>query len=105
MTFKPKIWYPIAAVLCVVNVAAVWFAAAPAEPMHATIHATLAVAFGLWAQRLSRRRREGELQAGLEPLEFEVSQLRQELGEAQERIDFTERMLAQERDPRRAGPD
>jgi len=105
MTFKPKIWYPIAAVLCVVNVAAVWFAAAPAEPVHATIHATLAVGFGLWAQRLRQRHQAGELHAGLEPLEFEVSQLRQELGEAQERIDFTERMLVKERDPHRVGRD
>lgn len=105
MTFKPKIWYPIAAVLCVVNVAAVWFAAAPAEPMHATLHAAFAVGFGLWAQRLRQRRQEGELQAGLEPLEFEVGQLRQELGEAQERIDFTERMLVKDRDSRRAGTD
>jgi hypothetical protein len=34
----------------------VWFAARPAEPWHATIHATLAVLFGLGAQRLSYRR-------------------------------------------------
>jgi hypothetical protein len=36
-------------------VAAVWFAAAPAETWHATGHAVLAVLFGLGAQRLGLR--------------------------------------------------
>lgn len=109
MRFKPRTWYPIAALLSMINVAAVWFAAQPAEPWHATIHAALGVAFGLWAQRLRQRLdggetgRSGELAAHLEPLELEVGQLRQELAEAQERLDFTERMLAQGADPRRQG--
>lgn len=109
MTFKPTIWYPIAAGLSAINVAAVWFAAAPAEPLHATTHAALAVAFGLWAQRL-RRRRKGELEAplealeALEGLEAEVSKLREELSETQERLDFAERVLAQPPEPRRVGP-
>lgn len=95
MTFKPAIWHPIAVVLTVLNVIAVWFAARPGEPWHAAIHAGLAVAFGVWAQRLRQSPRGGELHAGLEAVEFEMSQLRQELGEAQERLDFAERMLAQ----------
>jgi len=40
-----------------VNLAAVWFAARPAEAWHATLHAVLAVLFGLGAQRLAARRR------------------------------------------------
>lgn len=97
MTFKPAIWYPIAAVLSAVNVAAVWFAARPGEAVHATIHAALAVAFGLWAQRLRQRRSTGggELQAGIEALEVEMTALRQELGETQDRVDFAERLLTQ----------
>jgi hypothetical protein len=97
MTFKPAIWYPIAAVLSVINVVAVWFAAQPGEAWHATIHAGLAVAFGLWAERLRRRRSTGgsELQAGLEALEVEMNSLRQELGETQDRVDFAERLLTQ----------
>jgi hypothetical protein len=101
MTFKPSLWYPIAAVLSVVNGVAVWFAAQPAEPWHATSHAALAVAFGLWAQRLRHRLRGGELQAGVEALEIEMSTLRQELSDAQERLDFAERMLAQGSESRR----
>ena len=95
MRFKPAIWLPIAAVLSVVNLAAVWFAAQPAEPWHATGHAGLAVAFGLWAYRLRQRGQQGELEAGIEPLEIEVDRLRQELIEMQERLDFAERVLAQ----------
>ena len=40
----------------------------------------------------------------LQTLENELGALRQELGEAQERIDFTERMLAQQRPPDRLEP-
>jgi len=37
----------------------------------------------------------------LHALENEVGSLRQELGETQERLDFTERMLSQQRPPER----
>ena len=57
MTFPPRIWKPIAWVLSALNVAAVWLAAQPAEPWHATSHAVLAVLFALWAQRLAARQR------------------------------------------------
>lgn len=45
----------------------------------------------------AKHRRSGELPAGIEDdlaaLRDQVDQLRQQLGEAQERIDFTERLL------------
>ena len=46
-----------------------------------------------------------ESPARLEGLEEEVSQLRQELGEAQERLDFAERVLAQGPAAPRVGPE
>jgi hypothetical protein len=53
----------------------------------------------------SRHRRAGELPAGvsddLAGLQDQVDQLRQQLGEAQERIDFTERLLTRGRDESR----
>ena len=105
MTFKPALWFPIAVALSALNVAAVWFAAQPGEAWHATIHAGLAVAFGVWAQRLRQGGRRGEfrtqLGAQLEPFALELDQMRRELSETQERLDFTERMLAQTREPRR----
>ena len=104
MTFKPAIWYPIAVVLSVINLVGAGFAAGQAEPGHATIHAALALAFGLWAQRLRQRPGGSELPAGLEALEAEVSKLRQELSETQERLDFAERVLAQGPEGRRVGP-
>jgi hypothetical protein len=111
MTFKPSLWRPIAAVLSALNLVGVGFAAGEAEPWHAGVHATLALAFGLWAQRLRQERPrqgasgENELQAGLEALEVEVSSLRGELSEAQERLDFTERLLAQGLESRRVDPE
>ena len=105
MTFKPAIWYPISAVLTAVNVGAVWFAAQAAEPAHATVHAALAVAFGLWAYRLRRPSGDSQVEAGLEALEGEVGKLRQELGEAHERLDFAERVLAQGQEVRRVDPE
>ena len=106
MRFKPAIWFPISAVLSVVNVGAAWFAAQLAEPWHATVHAALGVAFALWAQRL-RRRPDGseELQADVESLEHEVNTLRQELAEAHERLDFAEQVLYQQQaETRRVDP-
>jgi hypothetical protein len=114
MTFKPAVWFPIAVVLSVGNLVAVWFAAVPAEPMHATIHAALSLGSGLWAYRLRQRLAEKEhglapeaVEAldALEALELEASKLRQELGEAQERLDFAERLLAKEPESRRMGPE
>ncbi len=110
MTFKPAIWRPIAIVLSAVNLVAVGFAAGDAEPWHAGIHSALALVFGLWAQRLRRdpegsRGSNSELQAGLEALEADMGQMRQELTEAQERLDFAERLLAQRPEPGRVGPE
>jgi hypothetical protein len=104
MTFKPAVWYPIAVVLSGINLAAVWFAAQPAEPLHATTHAALALAFGLWAQRLRQRRGAGDPQTRFDVFEAEVGKLRQELSEAQERLDFAERLLTQRPDPHRVDP-
>ncbi len=104
MTFKPAIWYPIAVVLSVINLLGAWFAAGQAEPLHATIHAALALAFGLWAQRLRRGPGGSDVQARLEALEAEVSKQQQELSETHERLDFVERLLAQQPETRRVGP-
>ena len=107
MTFKSRMWQPVAVVLSAVNLVAVGFAAGAAEPYHAAIHSALALGFGLWAQRLIGRPRAIELERDdrFDELEAQVGELRRELGEAQERLDFTERVLSRERDPRRVGPD
>lgn len=112
MTLKPAVWFPIAVVLSLGNLVAVWFAAVPAEPMHATIHAALSLGSGLWAYRL-RQRLGGkehrlapeavEALDALEALELEAGKLRQELSEAQERLDFAERLLAQDPNSRKMG--
>ena len=105
MTFKPAIWHPIAVVLSVINLVGVGFAAASAEPWHAAVHAALALAFGLWAQRLRQGPGGSERQVRLEVLEAEVSNLRRELSETEERLDFAERLLAQGLESRRVSPD
>jgi hypothetical protein len=46
-----------------------------------------------------------ELSHRLEALESEVGALRQELGETQERLDFTERLLAQDKGVNRLNPE
>ena len=55
--FRHRAWIPVAWILSLVNLVSVWFAAEPAEPLHATIHALLAVLFALGAQHLQARRR------------------------------------------------
>jgi hypothetical protein len=105
MTFKPAIWNPIAIGLSVVNLLGAGFAIGTGEPWHATVHAALALAFGVWAHRLRQGPDGGELQDRLEALEGEMNTLRQELSETQERLDFTERLLAQAPETRRVGPE
>jgi hypothetical protein len=103
MRFKPALWFPIASALTLINVGAVFFAARDAEPLHAVTHAALGVALALWAGYLRRRINPGELDAAYQAVEIDVQNLRQELGEAQERLDFAERLLAQE--PQQRKPD
>jgi hypothetical protein len=101
MTFKPALWRPIAFGLSAVNLVAVGFAASAAEPWHAAVHAGLAMAFGAWAQRLRRAPGGADRDERLEMLEDDVGEMRRELSEAQERLDFAERLLAQRREPER----
>ena len=110
MTFKSALWFPVSIALSAANLVAVGFAAGEPEPYHAAAHAGLALAFGLWAQRLGLRRRANQLEGSAEMLEAldavetEVNRLRQDLTETQERLDFTERMLARESEIRRVDP-
>jgi len=55
MKFHPRIWIPIAQLLTVINVAAVYFAARATQPWEAVVHAALAVAFTVWADWLRAR--------------------------------------------------
>ena len=111
MNFKPALWHPIAIGLAVINAGAAAFAAGQAEPWHATVHVGLAAAFWLWAQRLRQRQAQHQVLGGteildrLDALESEVSGMRRELGEAQERLDFAERVLAQQPEQRRIDPE
>ncbi len=95
MTFKPAIWRPIALVLSAINLVGVGFAAGATEPWHAGLHAVLALGFGLWSERLRQVPRAVEGQDRFEELELQVGDLRGELSDLHERLDFAERMLAQ----------
>ena len=95
MTFKPAIWFPIAVASIIINLVGLGYAVRADEPAHAMIHGVLAVGFWLWARRLRSGPPGGERASGLEAIEGEVSRLRQELTETQERLDFAERLLAQ----------
>lgn len=108
MTFRAAIWQPIAVALAAINLVGLGLAVGAAEPAHMTVHAVLAGVFGLAAWRIrpgSGRERQEESQAGLEDVEAELGHLRQELIETQERLDFTERILAQGLASRRVEPE
>ncbi|HEV8398374.1 MAG TPA: hypothetical protein VGQ18_00910 [Gemmatimonadales bacterium] len=53
--------------------------------------------------RAERRDLPADVTARLEALETSMQDLQQQLGETQERLDFTERMLSQAREDRRIG--
>jgi len=102
MWFKHRAWIPIAWILCLANVGAVWFAAQPAETWHATAHALAAVLFGLGAQRLGLRRKPTtgtDVEERLQELEArpadpeKLQDVEGRLAELEERLDFTERAL------------
>jgi hypothetical protein len=101
MWFKHPAWVPIAWLLSVANIGAVWFAALPAEPWHATTHALLAVLFGVGAQRLMARHRPspgGEITVGderLTHLENAVDAIAVELERIGEGQRFVTKLLAE----------
>lgn len=107
MTFKPRVWEPIAWILAGINVASVYFAVIPGEAWHATAHAVLGVAFALWAVRLRRLKREplseGSTAERLADIEARLAELGElpyvetRLAELEERLDFTERALVEVR--------
>jgi hypothetical protein len=112
MKFTSITWQRVALVLSALNFAGAGFAIAGGETWHAAAHVALAVGFGWWAQRIGQRRHEDEirsevqdtLQSPLEriqSLEGEVGRMQQELYEVQERLDFTERVLTQGKEPRK----
>lgn len=72
MWFKHRAWIPVAWLLSLVNLAAVWFAAQPAEPWHATAHSLLSVLFAIGAQRLMARQRPATEPNRLEQLQQSV---------------------------------
>ena len=83
MWFKHRAWIPIAWLLSLLNVGAVWFAAQPAEPWHATVHALLAVLFAVGARHLMARQhaapieqsRVDRLQQGIDVIALEVERI------------------------------
>ena len=96
-----KRFLPIAlGLLAAGNIAGVYGAVLTAtpNPMHATLHAIAAVGFAMMSQWAWRRRGgvSTDSQARIEGVEADVDSMRQELLEAQERLDFAERMLAQQ---------
>ena len=111
MIFKPKLWYPIAVGLSIINWVGLGLASQPAEPLHATIHGVLALAFTYWAHRLHSSSGDREPEYSLEgresheALEDEVLTLRQALTESLSRLDSAERRLAQTVEARQGPPE
>ncbi len=102
MWFRHPAWIPVSLTLAVVNLAAVWFAAQPGEPVHATLHAGLAAGFALGARHLMTRRQAGtRTEADLddaEDLQERFDEMRSHVLELEERVEFAERVLASQRD-------
>jgi hypothetical protein len=111
--FKHRAWIAVAWLLSLGNVVAIWFAAQPAEPWHATAHGFLAVLFGVGAQHLALRAKatigadvvtRQELEARLATLEpRQLTQALEGIAVEVERIGENQRFLTKlltERDAR-----
>ena len=110
MAFKHPFWRPAAVVFSGLNLVAAGFAMAQSEPLHAGTHVVVALLSAWWAQWLYLRRLPGDTQtrlgegaARMEQFEMDISSIRRELVETQERLDFVERVLAQSREGGRIG--
>jgi len=108
MWFKHRGWIPTAWILSAANLVSVWFAALPGEPAHATLHALLAASFALGARHLTTRRRAQGSSADLQQVLDQNEQLQESadgmqarVAELEERLDFTERLLVQQRNSAR----
>lgn len=113
MTFNPRIWYPIAVLLGLLNLAGMGYAIGVGEGTHAAAHVGLMLGSWAWARKLRERRDTAHEEARLassegterlDDLEAEMDSLRRQLSETQERLDFAERMLAQRPEQRRVDP-
>lgn len=107
MTLKPTTLRRLAIVLTVFNVGGALFALASGESWHAGVHISLAVIFGLAAQRLressereapSFQQQLDEQATALDDAHARLESQSAQLAELQERLDYAERMLAQARD-------
>jgi hypothetical protein len=94
MTFKSRWWYPAALALAAINLVGGVVAAAQGEPMHAGIHGVFTFAFWEWAQRLRARRLPTSADDRMAAVEGDVNDLRAQVAELTERLDFAERILA-----------
>ena len=109
MAFKSRIWQPIAIAFSALNLAGAGFAVALEQGEHAAIHVLLAGAAAYWVRR--RQQAPGtevtlgtaDREARLEALEADLDSQRRELAEAQERLDFAERLLSQAAERRQVG--
>ena len=102
MALNPAVWRPIAIGVAALNLIAAGFALGENAWLHAGVHGALAIAFGWWTARLGREPRAMAPPSELENLEAQLTSLRRELADTQERLDFTERVLAQRSEPRRS---
>jgi len=93
MWFKHRAWVPVAWLLSLANLVAVWFAAQPAEPWHATVHSLLAVLFALGAQRLMARQRSPADQNRLDQLQQSVDVVALEVERISEGQRYVTRLL------------
>lgn len=107
MSMKSRVWYPVAVAFTALNIASAGYAAGLEDPGHAAVHVGLTAVGALWAYRLGRRRSseaagyaltDGDVR--FQALEEELDVQRRELAEAQERLDFAERLLSQREIPR-----
>ena len=111
MRFRNAACRAIAIGLTALNVGGLGYAVGVAEPWHAGLHAVLALGFGYAAARLRQSAtaaaaanaiESGERPGNPAALDGEVEEMRRELLEVQDRLDFTERMLSRELESRRA---
>src|SRR5215212_1938304 len=91
--------FPVAVAWGVLNLVGAGFALRYGETGHAAIHAVLALAFGVWAQRLQRRTDTTVFDERIATLQEENAELRRKLSETQDGLTFAEQLLGERHEP------
>lgn len=106
MTFR-RGQYVIAIALGVINLGGAIYAFLTGEPMHAFVHGTFLVGSAVWLRYLNDHRETTKRidNDEVQMLQGDISDLQRELHETQQRLDFADQLLREQKNKQQGDPE